>query len=89
MDERKRFFPRPIWLRFHLYKILSKTRHPENRNFKDQKLQTDIFFQNEQKEFKTTAKNFINLSFAFPKLYKNQNLKKNSFSQTQQFSYAH
>jgi SpoVK/Ycf46/Vps4 family AAA+-type ATPase len=86
--KRKRFFPRPIWLRFHLYKKFLKTRHPENRNFKDQKLQTDLFFQNEQKEFKTAAKNFKNLSFAFPKLYKNQNFKDFSFSQTQQFSYS-
>nr|WVD55702.1 cell division protein [Tetradesmus sp. JML-2023c] len=85
--KRKRFFPRPIWLRFHLYKKFLKTRHPENRSFKDQKLQTGLFCQTEQKEFKTRAKNFKNLSFAFPKLYKNQNFKDFSFSQTQQFSF--
>lgn len=28
--KRKRFFPRPLWLRFHLYKKFLKNRHPEN-----------------------------------------------------------
>ncbi len=27
--KRKRFFPRPVWLRFHLYKKFLKSRHPE------------------------------------------------------------
>lgn len=32
--KRKRFFPRPVWLRFQLYKKFLKTRHPEQKRQK-------------------------------------------------------
>jgi SpoVK/Ycf46/Vps4 family AAA+-type ATPase len=86
--KRKRFFPRPIWLRFHLYKKFLKTRHPENRSLKSQKLQTSVSFVKDQEGLKTGAKNFQNLSFVFPKFLKNQNFKDFSFSKTREFSFS-
>nr|WVD55979.1 cell division protein [Tetradesmus bajacalifornicus] len=86
--KRKRFFPRPVWLRFHLYKKFLQTRHLENRNIKNQKFQAELFFSKKQKGLKIQAKNFKNISFAFPKLLKNQNFKDFSFSKTRQFSFS-
>nr|WVD55771.1 cell division protein [Tetradesmus distendus] len=85
--KRKRFFPRPIWLRFHLYKKFLKIRHPETGNLENQK-QTGLFFVEDQDGLKTTAKNYGNLSFAFPKLLKNQDFKDFSFSKTREFSFS-
>jgi SpoVK/Ycf46/Vps4 family AAA+-type ATPase len=86
--KRKRFFPRPIWLRFHLYKKFLKTRHPENGSLKNQKFQTNLFFGEDQESSKTQLKNFQNLSFAFPKLLKNQDFKDFSFSKTRELSFS-
>nr|WVD55840.1 cell division protein [Tetradesmus sp. JML-2023a] len=86
--KRKRFFPRPVWLRFHLYKKFLKTRHPENGSMNNQKLRAGLFFSEEEKELKIRAKNFHNLSFVFPKLLKNQDFKDFSFSKTRQFHFS-
>eukprot|EP00882_Tetradesmus_deserticola_P000019 GHRQ01000020.1.p1 GENE.GHRQ01000020.1~~GHRQ01000020.1.p1 ORF type:complete len:3641 (+),score=1421.03 GHRQ01000020.1:8842-19764(+) len=86
--KRKRFFPRPVWLRFHLYKKFLKTRHSENANMKNQKLRAGCFFSEEEKGLKIQAKNFITISFVFPKLLKNQDFKNFSFSKKQQFHFS-
>jgi SpoVK/Ycf46/Vps4 family AAA+-type ATPase len=87
--KRKRFFPRPVWLRFHLYKKFLKTRHPETGSMKNQKLYTEVFVPEEQENFKKRANNFQNISFAFPKLLKNQEFKDFSFLKTRQVSFSH
>lgn len=86
--KRKRFFPRPVWLRFHLYKKFLKTRHPETGGMKNQKLYTGLFVPEEQEKFKKRANNFQNISFAFPKLLKNQEFKDFSFFKTRQVSFS-
>lgn len=49
--KRKRFFPRPLWLRFHLYKKFLKSRHPkkEFHSF----FQKNTTFQNGNTNFQT------------------------------------
>jgi SpoVK/Ycf46/Vps4 family AAA+-type ATPase len=86
--KRKRFFPRPVWLRFHLYKKFFKIRHPDTGSIKNQKMGTGLFVPEDQEKFKTRANNFQNISFAFPKLSKNQEFKNFSSLKTRQFSFS-
>nr|WVD55910.1 cell division protein [Tetradesmus dimorphus] len=86
--KRKRFFPRPVWLRFHLYKKFLKSRHPENLSTQKQELRAGIFLPKEQEVLTAQSKDFQIVSFAFPKIFKNQDFKDFSFSKTRQFCFS-
>nr|YP_009450177.1 cell division protein [Pectinodesmus pectinatus]AOS53052.1 cell division protein [Pectinodesmus pectinatus] len=71
--KRKRFFPRPLWLRFHLYKKFLKNRHPENfaRSTVFKSMPKEISQHDSQNFFFSS----INLSSSFNtlKFFKSQN----------------
>jgi hypothetical protein len=86
--KRKRFFPRPIWLRFHLYKKFLKTRHPHlwsNFSISLENKKNICQFSIDKQSAQSLSENFKisnNLSFIpknifvlFPKKTKYQNIK--------------
>nr|WNK75868.1 FtsH [Scenedesmaceae sp. YH-2023b] len=77
--KRKRFFPRPVWLRFHLSKKFLKTRHPQKfSNFEDLKQRKKE--SSKQKFFSLSNKTFKNIVIVFPKISKYQSLENFDFT---------
>nr|YP_009629429.1 cell division protein [Coelastrella saipanensis]AVV61539.1 cell division protein [Coelastrella saipanensis] len=81
--KRKRFFPRPIWLRFHLYKKFLKTRHPHLWS------NDSVSLENEKKNRFIASKSLSfqpqNIFVLFPKKSKYQNIKAFSKNKTNSF----
>ena len=96
--KRKRFFPRPVWLRFYLYKKFLKTRHPhlwsnfsislENEKNTSQSSIDKQSVQSAGENFKISNNLAVipkNIFVLFPKKTKYQNIKAFSKNKTNSF----
>jgi SpoVK/Ycf46/Vps4 family AAA+-type ATPase len=86
--KRKRFFPRPVWLRFHLYKKFLNIRHsskPMNKKPQWEFLNSNYFVKNNLKN----KKKYTNFCMFNSLRVKNNRIQKNIFLPKQTYENVH